>query len=72
MRKILFEHLQRSEIVQIDIESEHPLLERAGIFQDDPQFNDMLAFIEADRRELDAKLEAEYRQTKETESNPAG
>lgn len=67
VRKVLFEHLQGSEIVEIDIDFEHPLVKRAGIFQDDPQFNDMLAFIEADRRELNAKLEAE-----ETESNPAG
>ncbi|BAZ17819.1 hypothetical protein NIES4071_96990 [Calothrix sp. NIES-4071] len=51
VRKVLLEHLQGSEIVEIDIESEHPLLKRAGIFQDDPQFQDMLAFIEADRRD---------------------
>jgi predicted RNase H-like HicB family nuclease len=58
VQKVLFDHLQGSEIVEIDIE--HSLLKRAGIFQDDPQFNDMLEFIEADRRKLDAELEAEY------------
>ncbi|BDA74908.1 hypothetical protein CAL7716_090740 [Calothrix sp. PCC 7716] len=67
IQKVLFDHLQGSEIIEINIDTEHPLLKLAGIFQDDPQFNDMLAFIEADRRELDAKLQAEG-----TESNPAG
>ncbi len=72
VRKVLSEHLQGSEIVEIDIEPEHPLLKRAGIFQDDPQFNDMLAFIEAERRELNAQLEAEYDKLGQTESsNPA-
>lgn len=72
VQKVLFDHLQGSEIVEIDIDTEHPLLKRAGIFQDDPQFNDMLAFIEADRRELDMQLEEEYRQLEEKESsNPA-
>jgi hypothetical protein len=35
----------------------------AGKYKDDPQFDDMLADIEAYRRELDAEMEASYRQS---------
>lgn len=69
VQKLLLNHLQGSEIVELDVDTEHPLLKRSGIFQDDPQFNDMLAFIEADRRELDAQQEAEYRKLEETQNN---
>ena len=34
----------------------------AGKYKDDPQFDDMLADIEAYRRELDAEMEEYYRQ----------
>ncbi|MBC6476885.1 MAG: hypothetical protein GDA56_02900 [Hormoscilla sp. GM7CHS1pb] len=39
---------------------DNPWIQNAGIFKDDPQFDDMLADIEAYRRELDAEMEAYY------------
>jgi predicted RNase H-like HicB family nuclease len=53
------------EIVTLEIEpaqTEHPWMKFAGMFKDDPQFNEMLAYIEADRRELDARMEEYYQQ----------
>ena len=61
----LTERLAKAEIVSIKIEppkAEHPWMKFAGMFKDDPQFDDMLADIEAYRRELDAEMEAYYRQ----------
>ncbi|WP_375510820.1 hypothetical protein [uncultured Nostoc sp.] len=43
-------------------QTEHPWMKFAGGFKDDPQFDEMLAYIEADRRELDAQMEEYYRQ----------
>ena len=43
-------------------ENEHPWLKLAGKYQDDPQFDEMLANIEAERRDLDAEMEDYYRQ----------
>ncbi len=43
-------------------EKEHPWMKFAGKYKDDPQFDDMLADIEAYRRELDAEMEEYYRQ----------
>jgi predicted RNase H-like HicB family nuclease len=53
------------EIVTLQIEppqTEHPWMKFAGMFKDDPQFDEMLAYIEADRRELDARMEEYYQQ----------
>jgi predicted RNase H-like HicB family nuclease len=57
--------LQNAEIVVQEIEApktEHPWMKFAGKYKDDPQFDDMLADIEAYRRELDAEMEEYYRQ----------
>ncbi|MBN4006547.1 hypothetical protein [Nostoc sp. LPT] len=56
---------RKPEIVTLEIErpqTEHPWIKFAGMFKDDPQFDEMLAYIEADRRELDAQMEEYYRQ----------
>ncbi|MBO1350310.1 MAG: STAS-like domain-containing protein [Hormoscilla sp. GUM202] len=39
---------------------DNPWIQDIGIFKDDPQFDDMLAYIEAYNRELDAEMEAYY------------
>ncbi|MBN3870958.1 type II toxin-antitoxin system HicB family antitoxin [Nostoc sp. JL33] len=57
--------LETAKIVTLEIEApkvENPWMKFAGMFKDDPQFDEMLAYIEADRRELDAKMEEHYRQ----------
>lgn len=56
---------RKLEIVTLEIEppqTEHPWMKFAGMFKDDPQFDEVLAYIEADRRELDAQMEEYYRQ----------
>ncbi|MBC6473167.1 MAG: STAS-like domain-containing protein [Hormoscilla sp. GM102CHS1] len=39
---------------------DNPWIQNAGMFKDDPQFDDMLAYIEAYNRELDAEMAAYY------------
>lgn len=56
---------RKPEIVTLEIEpieTEHPWMKFAGMFKDDPLFDEVLEFIEADRRELDAEMEAYYLQ----------
>jgi predicted secreted protein len=65
LRELVNTRLQNVEIITQEIElpkTEHPWMKFAGMFKDDPQFDDMLADIEAYRRELDAKQEEYYRQ----------
>lgn len=58
--------LETAKIVTLKIEApkvENPWIKFAGMFKDDPQFDDMLGYIEADRRELvDAQMEEYYQQ----------
>ena len=61
LRKSLIERLNRAEIVPLEIEpaqSAHPWLKFAGIFKDNPLFDDVLTEIETYRRELDMDGEA--------------
>ncbi len=65
LRQRLNERLAKAEIVSLEIEPpkiEHPWMKFAGMFKDDPQFDEMLEYIEAYRRELDTEMEAYYRQ----------
>jgi len=62
---------RKPEIVTLEIEpakTEHPWMRFAGMFQDDPQFDEVLEYIEEYRRELDAEME-EYYQQIETQEN---
>lgn len=64
LRQLLTARLEKAEIVSLEIEppkAEHPWMKFAGKYKDDPQFDRMLADIEAYRRELDAEMEAYYR-----------
>lgn len=50
--------LADEELEELRRQNPHnPLFERVGIFKDDPTFDDMLAYIEEYRRELDAEME---------------
>lgn len=51
-KKAIFELLQ-NELV----DEENPWLKLAGKYKDDPQFDEMLAYIEAERQEMDAQEE---------------
>ncbi|NEO71629.1 hypothetical protein [Moorena sp. SIO3H5] len=52
-KKAVFKVLQKELINQ-----ENPWIKLAGKYQDDPQFEEMLAYIEADRQELNDQEEA--------------
>ncbi|MBX9255504.1 type II toxin-antitoxin system HicB family antitoxin [Desmonostoc muscorum CCALA 125] len=65
LHELVNTRFQNVEIVNQEIQalkSEHPWMKFAGKYKDDPQFDDMLADIEAYRRELDAEMEEYYRQ----------
>jgi hypothetical protein len=58
-------HLAGAEIVSLpvklpSIERKNPWLEMAGVFKDDPQFEQMLAAIENYRHELDNNIEDDF------------
>ncbi|MTJ55066.1 hypothetical protein FJR38_21540 [Anabaena sp. UHCC 0253] len=62
---------RKPEIVTLEIEpakTEHSWMKFAGMFQDDPQFDEVLEYIEQYRRELDAEME-EYNQPIENQEN---
>lgn len=60
------EPLSAEELEQMKRDNpDNPWIQMAGIFKDDPQFDEMLAYIEEDRRQLDAEMEAYYRQLDE-------
>jgi predicted RNase H-like HicB family nuclease len=57
IRQLLTTRLSQSEIVTLKIDSpspEHPWMQFAGMFQTDPQFEDMLTDIQAYRQEIEA------------------
>lgn len=54
---------REAEVVSMKLEPsqvEHPWMKLAGKYKDDPHFDEMLTYIEADRRALDAEMEAYY------------
>ena len=61
---ILGDRLAKAELIYLEIKPpkpEHPWMKFAGMFKDDPQFDDMLEDIQALRRERDAEMEEYYR-----------
>ncbi|WP_375472655.1 type II toxin-antitoxin system HicB family antitoxin [uncultured Nostoc sp.] len=57
--------LETAKIVTLEIEApkvKNPWMKFAGMFKDDPQFDEMLEYIEEDRREVDAQMEKYYQQ----------
>lgn len=53
----LAERLAKAEVVQLRLTNPHyqnPWLKLAGKYKEDPQFEEMLAYIAADRQALDA------------------
>ncbi|MEQ8998613.1 MAG: type II toxin-antitoxin system HicB family antitoxin [Coleofasciculus sp. B1-GNL1-01] len=65
LRKLLTARLQNTEIVSLEIDlpkPEHPWMKFAGMFKDDPDFEDVLADIAAYRHDLDREQGDYYRQ----------
>jgi hypothetical protein len=62
LQQLLSKSLESSEIVSLEIETNpqnHPWMKFAGMFKDDPHFDEMLEDIEIFRQERDALLEEE-------------
>ena len=67
LQERLENHLAGAEIVSLAIKlpsqkQKNPWLEMAGIFKNDPQFDQMLEAIETYRRELDENIENDFQQ----------
>jgi hypothetical protein len=57
------------ELIQ-SADPHHPWLEVAGMFVDDPQFDEVIEFMAADRQALDARMAA-YEQTRDASNSAA-
>lgn len=71
LRDCVTARLVKAEVVPMEIErsdSPHPWLKFAGMFKDDPQFDEVLADIQVYRRELDAEIGAYDRVDMEDEA----
>ncbi|WP_414623218.1 type II toxin-antitoxin system HicB family antitoxin [Calothrix sp. CCY 0018] len=65
LHEFMENRLKNVDIVTQEIETpttEHPWMKFAGMFKDDPMFDEVLAHIEEYRRELDSETEEYYRQ----------
>lgn len=59
LQQRLSEQLANSHLVHLEVpapQPENPWLAIAGLFKDDPQFDEVIAEIERDRQELDAEF----------------
>jgi len=68
LRQLLEARLENAELVSLDIErpqSDNPWMKLAGKYKDDPQFDQMLDYIQAYRCKLDQEMENYYRQLDE-------
>ena len=62
VQQMLASRLANAELMSFELPIVQRPLPMAGIFKDDPQWDDFQAAIADHRRELDQALEAEYRQ----------
>ncbi|WP_414620985.1 hypothetical protein [Calothrix sp. CCY 0018] len=63
LTQLLTQRLANAEIVSLEIEppkKEHPWMKFAGKYKDDPQFDEMMEYIEQERREDYARMEENY------------
>jgi predicted RNase H-like HicB family nuclease len=67
VQKVLRSRLKSAEIVTVPFDS-MPMSKLAGIFKDDPQWDEFQAAIASYRQEVDAALEAEYLQAEQGSS----
>lgn len=72
INQLLTARLQNAEVVVQEMtlpKSENPWIKFAGMYKDNPLFNDMVAEMKAYRREVDAEMEEYYRQMDVKEEN---
>ncbi|MEC4815596.1 MAG: type II toxin-antitoxin system HicB family antitoxin [Scytonema sp. PMC 1069.18] len=65
LQNLLQKRLQNSRIVTLEIDSpqiDNPWLKVAGMYKNNPLFDEVLSNIEAERLKLDAEMEEYYKQ----------
>ena len=65
LQQLLQKRLQNSKIVTLEIDSpqtDNPWMKVAGMYNDNPLFDEVLAHLEAERHKLDTEIEEYYRQ----------
>ncbi|MCY7323205.1 MAG: type II toxin-antitoxin system HicB family antitoxin [Phormidesmis sp. CAN_BIN36] len=67
VQKLLSARLESAEVVTIPLDS-LSLPKLAGLFKDDPQWDEFQAAMASYRQEVDAELEAEYLQSDQASS----
>ena len=70
LQELVNSQLIEAEIATVELKSnlsDSPWVRFAGMFKDDPQFDEVLAYIEEYRQELDAETEEYYRKLEEEE-----
>jgi predicted RNase H-like HicB family nuclease len=63
--RIVGDRLEKAELISLAIQPpkpEHPWMKFAGMYKDNPLFNEVVAYIEADRNTLDEEIAADYQQ----------
>ncbi len=61
---VVDDRLEKAELISLAIQPpkpEHPWMKFAGMYKNDTQFEEVVAFIEEERRQLDAEMEEYYR-----------
>ncbi|MCL1468011.1 hypothetical protein [Argonema galeatum] len=72
LHQLLKARLENAEVVVQQMalpKSENPWIKFAGMYKDNPLFNDMVSEMEAYRREVDAEMQEYYRKMDEEEKN---
>jgi predicted RNase H-like HicB family nuclease len=65
LQQLLQKRLQNSRIVTLEIDSrqtDNPWLKVAGMYKDNPLFDEVLADIETERRKIDGQMDEYYKQ----------
>jgi predicted RNase H-like HicB family nuclease len=63
--RVVGDRLEKSELISLAIQPpkpEHPWMKFAGMYKDNPLFNEVVAYMEADRRIIDEEIEPDYQQ----------
>lgn len=71
LEQMIRDRLAKADLSELEIDNpffKNPWVEMAGKYEDDPDFDEVLDYIAAYRRELDAEMEQENRQLDATDA----
>jgi predicted RNase H-like HicB family nuclease len=63
--RVVGDRLEKAELISLAIQPpkpEHPWMKFAGMYKDNPLFDEVVAYMEADRNTLDEEIAANYQQ----------